>query len=110
MKAQVNMATEMLILPKGAYNILRQLTGETRPDRALSPALKDLIQLKLESTENQIKAFEQKYGMNFSSFEKKFQAEEIPDSYSYEVEQDDLHWEAAICDLKVLRKIAKWQA
>ena len=104
------MATEMLVLPKATYNILHQLTGETRPDRALSLALKDLIELKLESIQNQIKVFEQKYGMNFALFDKKMKAEEIPDSYSYEVEWDYLHWEAAICDLKALRKIAKWQA
>lgn len=104
------MATEMLILPKAAYNILHQLTGETRPDRALSLALKDLIELKLANVENEIKSYEQKYGMNFSSFEKKFKADEIPDSYSYEVEQDFLYWEAVTCDLRTLRKIAKWQA
>ncbi len=104
------MATEMTILPKAVYNTLHELTGETRPDRALSLALKDLIQLKLESVQNQIKVFEEKYGMNFSLFDKKMRAEEIPDSYSYEVEWDYLHWEAAIGDLKVLRKIAKWQA
>jgi hypothetical protein len=109
-KAQASMTTDMVILPKATYNILQQLTGETRPDRALSLALKDLIQLKLESVENQIKVFEKKYDLNFSSFEQKFQADEIADSYSYEVEQDYLYWEAAMGDLKALRKIAKWQA
>ena len=37
-----------LVIPKTTYNILRRLTGETRPDIALSQALKDLTRLRLE--------------------------------------------------------------
>ncbi len=104
------MTAEMVVLPKSTYNLLHQLTGETKPDRALSLAIKDLIRLKLEEVEKRIRAFEQKYGMDFVAFDQKMQADEIPDSYSYEVEQDYLYWEAAIGDRKALRKLAKWQA
>lgn len=104
------MTTEMLVLPKSTYKLLHQLTGETHPNRALSLALKDLIRLKLEEVETRIRAYEQKYGMSFAVFDKKMQAEGIPDSYSYEVEQDYLYWEAAIGDRKALRELAKWQA
>jgi len=38
---------ETLVIPKSAYSILRRLTGETRPDVALSLALKDLLRLRL---------------------------------------------------------------
>jgi hypothetical protein len=104
------MTTEMLVLPKSTYKLLNQLTGETHPDRALSLALKDLIGFKLEAVENRIRVYEQKYGMNFAVFDKKMQVEEMPDSYSYEIEQDYLYWEAAIGDRKALRELAKWQA
>jgi hypothetical protein len=104
------MTTEMLVLPKSTYKLLHQLTGETHPNRALSLALKDLIRLKLEEVETRIRAYEQKYGMSFAVFDKKMQAEDIPDSYSYEVEQDYLYWEAAIGDRKALQELAKWQA
>jgi hypothetical protein len=100
----------MLVLPKSTYKLLHQLTGETHPNRALSLALKDLIRLKLEEVETRIRAYEQKYGMSFAVFDKKMQAEDIPDSYSYEVEQDYLYWEAAIGDRKALQELAKWQA
>jgi len=40
---------ETLVIPKSAYSILRRLTGETRPDVALSLALKDLLRLRLAS-------------------------------------------------------------
>ncbi len=54
--------------------------------------------------EKKIQAFEKKYGMDFATFDPKMQADEIPDSYSYEVEQDYLYWEAAIGDRKALRR------
>ncbi len=35
------------VIPKPAYNILRRLTGESRPDIALGLALKELVHLRL---------------------------------------------------------------
>jgi hypothetical protein len=110
MESEVKMTTEMVVLPKATYSLLHQLTGETHPDRALSLAIKDLIRLKVDEVEKKIQAFEQKYGMDFALFDQKMQAEEILDSYSYEVEQDYLYWEAALSDRKAFRKLAKWQA
>lgn len=104
------MTTEMLVLPKSTYNILRQITGESHPNRALSLAIKDLIRLKMEEFEAKIRAYEQKYGMSFETFDRKMQTEDSPDSYSYEVEQDYLFWEAALGDKQTLEEMAKWQA
>jgi hypothetical protein len=72
----------MVVLPKSTYNLLHQLAGETKPDRALSLAIKDLIRLKLEDVEKN-KVFEQKYSMDFAAFDQKMQADEILGSYSY---------------------------
>lgn len=104
------MTTEMLVLPKSTYKLLRHLTGETQPTRALSLAIKDLMRLKMDEVENKIRSYEKKYGMRFTAFDKKMKADEIPNSYSYEVEQDYLFWEAAVTDRKALRELAKWQA
>jgi hypothetical protein len=51
---------DTLVLPKPAYNVLRRLTGETRPDVALSVALKDLVRLRLEAAQLVIANFEEK--------------------------------------------------
>jgi hypothetical protein len=99
-----------LVIPKPAYNILRRLTGESRPDVALSLALKDLIRLKIGSARNTIQSLEQKYGMPFAEFESQWQAEKISGKYSYEVEQDYLTWESAITDVNALNELAEWTA
>jgi len=60
------MATEPLVIPKPAYNVLRRLTSESRPDMALSLALKDLVRLRLEVARSTNAAFEQKYRTTFN--------------------------------------------
>ena len=56
------MVTELVVIPKGTHNILRRLTGQSRPDVALSLAIKELIHFCIESTKARIAAYEQKYG------------------------------------------------
>ena len=53
------MAIEPLVIPKPAFNVLRRLTGESRPDVALSLALKDLVRLRLEVAMTDIAALEE---------------------------------------------------
>src|SRR3990172_5663232 len=96
------MVMDALVIPKTAYNVLRQLTGETRPDIAFSLALKDLVRLRLEETRTRITTFEQKYGTAFDEFAKKWEAGQIPDAYSYSVERDYWEWEAAVTDLAII--------
>jgi hypothetical protein len=101
---------DTLILPKPAYNVLRRLTGETRPDVALSIALKDLVRLRLEAGQTAIKAYEDKYGMPFIEFKEAWEAGRISARYSYEVEGDYWAWEAADSEVKALRELAETMA
>jgi hypothetical protein len=71
-----------LVIPRPAYNVLHRLTGESRPDVALSLALKDLVRLRLEKSKSSITDFEQKYGISFSEFEEKWHKGEIPEKNS----------------------------
>jgi hypothetical protein len=101
---------EPLVLPKPAYNLLRRLTGETRPDVALSVALKDLVRLRLEAAQLVIANFEEKYGVSFNEFQEAWQAGRISAQYSYAVEGDYWAWEAAVSDVKVLQELAESMA
>ena len=102
------MTTETLVIPKPAYNILRRLTGESRPDVALSLALKDLIRLRLEAAQAKTAAFEQKYKIKFDAFEKEWKAGRITDAHSYPVEKDYWEWESAVSDTVVLEELTQW--
>ncbi|HKZ84043.1 MAG TPA: hypothetical protein VJ793_10360 [Anaerolineae bacterium] len=96
------MAMDTVVIPKPAYNVLRRLTGQSRPDVALSLALKDLVRLRLEAARSTSAAFEQKYGMTFSVFEQQWKAGKIPEPHGYTVEKDYADWEAALSDVKAL--------
>jgi hypothetical protein len=101
---------DTLVLPKPAYNVLRRLTGETRPDIALSIALKDLVRLRLEAAQSLAAAYERQYGMSFSEFQEAWKAGRISAQYSYEVEGDYWAWEAAESDIKALNELAESMA
>ena len=101
---------DTLILPKPAYNVLRRLTGETRPDVALSIALKDLVRLRLEAAQAVISTYEEQYGMPFGEFQQAWQDGRISAQYSYAVEGDYLAWEAADSDVKALQDLAESMA
>ena len=104
------MIVETTVLPKGAHHILSKLTGQSRPDVALSLAIKDLVRLRLKETNEQIKDFENKYGMTFFEFERACDDGRIKDPFSYEVEKDDFEWEATITDLAALEEMSQWIA
>jgi hypothetical protein len=99
-----------LVLPKPAYNVLRRLTGESRPDVALSIALRDLVRLRLEAAQKTRRDFEQKYDMPFSRFDEQWQSDQIQGKYTQTVEQDYLTWEAAVTDINALQELAEWMA
>ena len=101
---------EAVVLPKGTRNILQKLTGQSRSDIALSLAIKELINFRIESTKAKIAAYEQKYKMVFPEFEKAWKNGKIQDPYSYPVEQDYMQWETALADLRLLEEILEWQA
>lgn len=101
------MAVDTLVIPKPVYHLLRQLTGEARPDVALSLAIKDLVRLRLDQARTTISAFEAKYALTFDQFSEKWQAGEIPQAFSYPVEQDYWTWEAAVADLHLLQELSE---
>lgn len=99
--------TDTLVVPKPAYNVLRRLTGEARPDVALSLALKDLVRLRLDEARLVQATFEKKYKMSFEVFSARWKAGEIALAHHYEVEQDYWNWEAATTDIQALQELAE---
>jgi len=97
-----------LVIPTPAYNILRRLTGESRPDVALNLALKDLVRLRLEAAQQSVTQFEQKYGTPFAKFQEKWHTGQVPETHSYSVEQDYLTWEAAETDIQALEELSQF--
>ena len=102
------MAVDMVIIPKSMHNVLQRLTGQSRPDIALSLALKVLVRLRMDEAQSRMAGFEKKYGMTFSEFEEACENGKIPGPFSYEVEKDDWEWEAAITDRASLEEISQW--
>lgn len=100
---------ETVMIPKGTYNVLSRLTGQSSPDVALSLAIKELIHFRVEATREKIASYENKYGMNFEQFEQAWKEGKIKEPYSYPVEQNYMQWETALADLKLLEEITEWQ-
>jgi hypothetical protein len=100
--------SDPLVIPKPTYQILRRLTGENRPDVALSMALKDLVNLRLELAHNVTAKYEQKYGTSFEDFAGLWQSGKIAEAYSFAVEQDFWDWESAMSDIQALEEIKTW--
>ena len=84
---------------------LTDITGEMHLDSALRIVTQDAIAHRLESIATQLHILEQKYGMSFEQFDVRFQVEELPNQYSYEVEQDYLEWEGLLCRQRRLREV-----
>ena len=93
------------VISKPVYQVLSDLTQESRIEIALSIAIKDLVRLKLKETKQQRSAFEQQYGMEFVAFKQAWEKGAIPDAHSYDVEQNYWEWEAAITDESRLVKM-----
>lgn len=93
------------IISKPIYQILTDLTQESRLEVALPLAIKDLLRLKIKETGEQQSVFEQRYGMDFSAFRQAWESRKIVNAYSYEVEHDYWEWEAAVTDEARLRNM-----
>lgn len=83
---------------KPLYRAVASLTQEPRLDVALPLIVKDLIHFRLRETAEQRARFENQYGMDFAAFQKAWNADLIPDRYSYNVERDYWEWEAIVTD------------
>jgi len=93
------------VISKPVYQVLTDLTQESRVEVALPIAIKDLVRLKLKDTTQQRLAFEQQYKMDFERFKQAWEQGMIPDQYSYPVEQDYWEWEASVTDGERLSKM-----
>lgn len=93
------------VVSKPTHKVLKELTGEIRPDLALFLALKDLVRLRLEAADAKIAAFEEKYKTDFAHFKTDWEKGEIANPYSFDVEEDYWEWEAAITDKAKLENI-----
>ena len=84
---------------------ITEITGEPRIELAIMDLLKDAIEHRIEKIRKEIDNYEKKYNMSFEEFKKKFENDEIENSYSYEVEMDYLEWEGLISRLNKNNKI-----
>jgi hypothetical protein len=87
---------------------LTDITGEIQLNSALRTVTRDAIAHRLGLMAKQLHALQQKYGMPFEEFESRFQAEELPRPYGYEVEQDYLEWEGLLCRQRRLLEVQEW--
>jgi hypothetical protein len=85
--------------------VLMELTGEPRIELAILDLVKDAVEHRIEKLEKEIKFFEKKYGMNFEEFKKRFEKNEIQNSYSYDVEMDYLEWEGLVSRVEKYTKM-----
>lgn len=90
------------VISKPIYRVLTNLTQQPRVEVALPLAIKELVGMKLAEANARCQAFELSYGMDFDSFRHKWDEDQIPDRYSYEVERDYWEWEAAVTDQRKL--------
>ena len=93
------------VISKPIYQILSDLTQESRLEVALPLAIKDWVRLKLKEARAQREAFEQRYGMDFPAFKQAWQEGQIADKHSYEVERETWEWEAAVTDEERLQQM-----
>ena len=85
-------------ISKPVYRVLADLTQESRIEVVLPLAVKDLVRLKIKETREQREVFEQRHGMDFESFQRAWDEDQIANKYSYEVERDYWEWEAIRTD------------
>lgn len=93
------------VISKPIYQILSDLTQESRLEVALLLALKDLIRLKLKEAHEQQATFEHRYELDFEGFKQGWQEGGIANPHAYEVERDYWEWEAAVTDQERLQKM-----
>ncbi len=97
-----------LMLPKGAVQALRDLTGESRPDAALLLVLRDAVTYRLEQIEVELDAFQAKYGMSFDEYRRLWESEDRYEDYRWEAERDYLEWEALVTRKRRLEDVYGW--
>jgi hypothetical protein len=102
------MLMSTLVLPKDTARVLRDLTGESRPDVALLLVLRDALAHRLEQIGADLRAFETKYGMSFDEYRQRWESEDRDEDYRWEAEQDFLEWEALATRKRRLEDVHGW--
>ncbi|MFZ2359959.1 MAG: hypothetical protein WA040_11505 [Anaerolineae bacterium] len=92
-------------ISKPMFQILTDLTRESRIEVALPLAIKDLVRLKLADAARSRLAFEQQYGIDFEAFRQAWEEDRVADKHSYDVGRDYWEWEAAVTDEQRLQQM-----
>ena len=95
-------------MPKVALRALIELTGQPEIDLALLTTLRDALKYRLEKIDEALEALERKYGMSLPEFEAQGGVQELPNQFSYEVEQDYFEWDSLVTRKRKLQEIAEW--
>lgn len=92
---------ETVKVPDSLKDVLDYLEGESL-DEKLIHLITNELQRRLQACSQRIVDFEAKYGMDFEEFTNAWQAGEIPNRYSHEVERDYMEWESLSDEYKLL--------
>jgi len=88
-------------VPDSLKGIFEYLEGETADQKLVHLIINDL-ERRLQACSQRIVKYEAKYGMRFESFAQAWQAEQITDRYSHEVERDYMEWESLVDEYELL--------
>jgi len=92
----VKAAPAMVLSPRAGL-LLTKIADTPDLETALWKVLHDYTTLKIQQLAQQIKAFEQKWGMSFEEFSQRCEEGTLgQDPYAYEVESDFWEWEKAM--------------
>lgn len=92
---------ETVKLPDALRDALNYLEGQSLGEKLANLIANDLKR-RLQTCSQRIVDFEAKYGMGFEEFARAWQAGEIPNRYSHEVEHDYMEWESLVDEYKLL--------
>ena len=88
-------------VPDSLKDVFEYLEGESLDQKLLYLVVSDLKR-RLQACSQRIVEFEAKYGMRFEAFVRAWQAEEIPNRYSHDVERDYMEWESLVDEYELL--------
>lgn len=95
------------ISPRTA-RLLKDLTGEVHLDAAVLTTLGDALEHRLESIEGELSKFEERYGMDWDRFREAWDADEIDDKHSFDVEKDYWRWEELVTRKARIQEALTW--
>lgn len=83
-------------ISKETAKLLKDVTGEPRLDAAVRLTVRDALEHRLREVQEGIAAFEERYGMSFAAFEEAWEAGDVEERHSFDVEKDYWDWEALV--------------